>query len=204
MKEIIIASKNKGKINEFQQLLKNYGINVKSLLDFAKELPHVEETGATFQENAALKAETIADKLHTSVLADDSGLVVDVLDGKPGVFSARYAGEPTNDLRNYEKVLREMNKISNKARTARFNCVLALSIPREKTIFKAGICEEKIATKPLGTNGFGYDPIFVPDGYSETMAQLEESEKNKISHRYRALVQLKNWLDANVNRYKGE
>ncbi|HLR71723.1 MAG TPA: XTP/dITP diphosphatase [Pseudogracilibacillus sp.] len=204
MKEIIIASKNKGKINEFQQLLKNYGINVKSLLDFAKELPHVEETGATFQENAALKAETIADKLHTSVLADDSGLVVDVLDGKPGVFSARYAGEPTNDLRNYEKVLREMNKISNKARTARFICVLALAIPGEKTIFKEGICEGKIATKPLGTNGFGYDPIFVPDGYSETMAQLEESEKNKISHRYRALVQLKNWLDANVNRYKGE
>src|SRR5690625_2439311 len=200
MKEILIATKNDGKVSEFQQLFNGYEIHVKSLVDLTEGLPNVKETGATFQENTALKAEIIAKRFQRTVLADDSGLVIDALDGKPGVFSARYAGEPTDDIRNYEKVLREMRGVTDEERTARFVCALAIASPNENTIFKEGTCEGRITKEPIGTNGFGYDPIFIPNGYNQTMAQLQASEKNRISHRYHALIQLKNWLDANMNK----
>lgn len=199
MKEIMIATRNSGKVSEFKQLFDEYGIKVKSLLDI-DDLPDVEETGSTFTENAQLKAEQIAMQLQKPVLADDSGLQIDALGGKPGVFSARYAGDMTNDVRNYEKVLEEMKDVEEKKRTARFVCVLAMTIPGERTIFKEGFCEGKIAQQPIGTNGFGYDPIFIPKGYERTMAQLEDREKNTISHRYHALLQLKKWLDAKINQ----
>lgn len=198
MNEIIIATKNKGKVKEFKQIFSQYRIRVKSLLDLDHTIPTVEETGDTFTENARLKAEQISTLLNKPVLADDSGLVVDALDGRPGVYSARYAGEPTDDKHNYEKVLTELENIPEKERTARFVCILALAIPGETTIFKEGICEGRIAKSAEGLHGFGYDPIFIPNGYDVTMAQLEANEKNKISHRYHALIQTKQWLDVNI------
>ncbi|MBO1002682.1 XTP/dITP diphosphatase [Pseudogracilibacillus auburnensis] len=202
MNEIIIATKNRGKAKEYNQLFNEYGITVKSLLDLSEEIPDVEETGDTFKENARLKAEQISRLLEIPVLADDSGLVIDALDGQPGVYSARYAGEPTDDKKNYEKVLNELTEVPSQSRTARFVCVLALAIPQGETVFKEGFCEGIIAESPVGGNGFGYDPIFIPEGFEQTMAQLEDEEKNKISHRYHALMKMKMWL--NVKLGKGE
>lgn len=194
MKSIFIATRNKGKVNDFQKLFSNYEITVNSLLDKEVNLPEVEETGSTFEENAALKAETIASYLKTPVLADDSGLVVDALNGRPGVYSARYAGEEKNDQANLQKVLKQLEGVPEEERTARFVCVLALARPNEKTIFKTGICEGKIAEEPRGVNGFGYDSVFYPEGHNKTMAELTIEEKNQISHRHQALLQLDSWL----------
>lgn len=188
MKEIVIATKNIGKVKEFITLFTQYGLHVKSLLDIHDTLPDVKETGKTFQENARLKAETIAYSLKTTVLADDSGLVVDALDGRPGVYSARYSGEPKDDDRNNKKLLNELK--DHEHRTARFVCVLACAIPNQKTIFVRGTIEGEIAHHLAGENGFGYDPLFIPMGYNQTMAQLHQDVKNKMSHRYRALQQL--------------
>lgn len=194
MKEIIVATKNVGKAAEFKQILQPFGLKVKTLLDITKVLPDVEETGTTFTENARLKAEEIAMIVKKPVIADDSGLAIDYLNGSPGVYSARYAGEPTDDVKNYEKVLFEMEQASPEERTARFICVLAFAVPGKPTIFKEGSCEGTITTTPIGTNGFGYDPIFIPNGYTKTMAQLVQTEKNKISHRYHALLAFQTWL----------
>ena len=114
--------------------------------------------------------------------------------GRPGVYSARYAGEPTDDVKNYEKVLKEMEHVNDDERSARFICVLALAIPEQETIYKEGYCEGRIAKQTSGLHGFGYDPIFIPEGYDVTMAQLDESEKNAISHRSDALQKMQEWL----------
>lgn len=194
MKQIIIATKNKGKIAEFKELFYNYQIQVMSLLDLAEEPPDVEETGTTFIENAKLKAEEISSSLNAPVLADDSGLIVDALNGRPGVFSARYAGEDKSDQANMDKLLNEMTDVPLENRTARFVCVLAIAIPGEETIYRTGYCEGIISFSALGTNGFGYDPIFIPKGYTKTMAEISFAEKSKISHRNNAIVQLREWL----------
>lgn len=194
MKEIIIASGNKGKIAEFRTLFKQKDIKVRSLADLTVDIPEIEETGDTFTENAQIKAETVSRIINAPVIADDSGLVVDALDGRPGVYSARYAGEETNDVKNYEKILQEMQFIDNIKRTARFVAVLALARPGESTVYFEGHCEGIIAQEASGEFGFGYDPIFIPDGFNKTMAQLSEEEKNKISHRYHALQKLTDWL----------
>lgn len=193
MKEIIIATKNAGKVKEFEEFFAPYEITVKSLLDF-ENLPDVEETGTTFEENAALKAEQITAHVQAPVLADDSGLMIDALDGRPGIYSARYAGEEKNDQANIDKVLDELQDVPEEKRTARFICVLAIAEPGKETIFRTGYCEGKIASEPKGTNGFGYDPIFIPDGYDETLGQLAPEVKNQISHRKNALDQLKELL----------
>jgi|SRR5690625_82484 len=197
MNELIIATRNKGKVKEFKNLLEDDQLQINSLNEFQDERFDVEETGETFAENARLKAEQISKILHSPVLADDSGLVVDALNGEPGIYSARYAGEPSNDILNYNKVLNKMENVSEDQRSAHFICVLALAIPGKETIFKTGICQGEITFEPLGTLGFGYDPIFIPKGYDKTMAQLAASEKNKISHRYHAIVKLKQYLDKN-------
>lgn len=194
MKEIIIATKNEGKAKEFKTLFDRYGIKAVSLLDLPQDLPDIEETGSTFEENAALKSEGIANILNIPVMADDSGLEIDALDGKPGIFSARYAGEPKDDKKNIQKVLEELKNVPEADRTARFVCVLSISIPGEKTIYKKGYCEGSIAIEEKGNHGFGYDPIFIPKGYSHTMAELTPEEKNKISHRKNAMVQLEDWI----------
>ncbi|HHY72795.1 MAG TPA: XTP/dITP diphosphatase [Bacillus bacterium] len=194
MKDILIATKNKGKVKEFAALFAEKDIVVHSLLDFPDSLD-VEETGDTFIENAKLKAETIAKQFNKIVIADDSGLSVDALDGRPGVFSARYAGEPTDDQANLEKVLRELHGVPSEKRTARFHCILAVAIPNEKTKIFEGACEGYITEEPLGENGFGYDPIFYVPDRRQTMAQLSNDEKNKISHRANAMKQLRESWD---------
>lgn len=193
MQKILIATKNAGKVREYQEMFSPYGIEVQSLLNHS-DIPDVEETGTTFEENAKLKAETIAVKLNIPVLADDSGLEVDALDNRPGIFSARYAGGEKNDLKNLQKVLEELKGVHEYDRNARFVCVIALARPGLKTVTKRGECEGIILTEPIGENGFGYDPIFKPNEYDKSMAQLKPEEKNSISHRYNALNQLKEWL----------
>ncbi len=194
MKKWLIATKNKGKAKDFKLLFEKHGIEVISLLDLEEPIEDVEETGMTFEENATLKAETISKKLAMPVLADDSGLEIDFLDGRPGVYSARYAGEDKNDHNNLHKVLTEMKRAPDEKRTARFVCVLAVARPGKETITKRGICEGTITREPIGTNGFGYDPIFQPNGMTKTMAELSPSEKNNISHRGNALDKLENWV----------
>ncbi|MBM7571996.1 XTP/dITP diphosphatase [Aquibacillus albus] len=194
MNKLFIATKNNGKIKDFKGLFAKYDINIISLLDLDDSLPDIEETGDTFEENAAIKAETIVKALNIPVLADDSGLEVDALNGQPGVYSARYAGVEKDDTANLHKVLNELEGVPKEERTARFVCVLALAHPNEPIIFKKGTCEGTIVENPMGENGFGYDPIFCPKGYNKTMAQLSSQEKNEISHRRNAMIQLENWL----------
>lgn len=194
MKQILIATKNKGKIKEFESFFFTFGIEVLSLYDLDKNLPDIEETGTTFEENAAIKAEKISSLLNKAVLADDSGLMVDALDGAPGIYSARYAGTDKSDTANNEKLLKELGGIAEEERTAKFVCTLAIARPNEETIFKTGYCHGKIATSPKGEHGFGYDPLFIPKGYNQTMAELSPEEKNKISHRSEAIKQLEEWV----------
>ncbi|MDC3415696.1 XTP/dITP diphosphatase [Aquibacillus sp. 3ASR75-54] len=194
MKKLLIATKNKGKVNDFNQLFSKYGIEILSLLDFKEEVEDIEETGTTFFENARIKAETVMKKYHLPVLADDSGLVVDALNGEPGVFSARYAGEEKNDLANVHKVLQRLQGVPKKDRTARFVCVLAVAQPNQPTMYNKGTCEGEILEVPRGENGFGYDPIFLPRGFKRSMAELSLVEKNEISHRKFAMDQLEQWL----------
>ncbi|WP_053219041.1 XTP/dITP diphosphatase [Virgibacillus senegalensis] len=194
METLIIATKNRGKVEDFRNLFSKYNISIKSLLDLEENIPDIEETGETFEENAALKAETIAKRFSLPVLADDSGLEVDALDGRPGIYSARFAGLEKSDQANIDKLLKELEGIPEEKRAARFVCVLAVARPGKTTIFKRGTCEGRIAEKPKGKNGFGYDPVFYPDGMGKTMAELSPEEKNQISHRKRAIVQLEEWL----------
>ncbi|MGN9864326.1 XTP/dITP diphosphatase [Bacillus swezeyi] len=194
MKEVIIATKNEGKVKEFKEMLEPRGYDVKSLLDIGYTA-EIEETGHTFEENAMIKAETISKETGKVVIADDSGLSVDYLGGSPGVYSARYAGEEKNDLANLKKVLKELEGIEKEDRSARFRCALALCIPGQKTKTVEGAVEGFIAEQPEGTNGFGYDPIFLVKDKDQTMAQLSSGEKNKISHRAEALKKLSALLD---------
>jgi len=194
MNQIIIDTKNKGKVAEFQELFKKYDMETISLLDLPDNKEDVEETGETFEENARLKAEQISSILNAPVLADDSGLIIDALDGCPGVFSARYAGLEKNDQDNNNKVLNELKGIPVENRAARFICVLAVARPGKATFFVTGKCEGFIALSESGSNGFGYDPIFIPEGYEETMAEISAEEKNEISHRGQAIKELDEWL----------
>ncbi|WP_209122020.1 XTP/dITP diphosphatase [Alkalihalobacillus sp. BA299] len=195
MKEIIVATKNKGKVKEFKAILGQLGYKVTSLLDYP-EIPEVEETGETFTENAIIKATTIAKHFQKPVIADDSGLIVDALGGRPGVYSARYAGVNKNDTENMNKVLTEIKNVPEDERTARFHCTIALAYPDGHTECFEGNCEGKITKEPIGTNGFGYDPIMYIEEKQQTMAQLPLEVKNAISHRAKALQQLKEkWIE---------
>ncbi len=195
MKEAIIATHNPGKVKEFKEILEPRGYEVKSLAEigFTDE---IEETGHTFEENAILKAEAVAKAVNKMVIADDSGLSVDNLGGRPGVYSARYAGEQKDDQANIDKVLSELRGIEKEQRTARFRCALAVSIPGEKTKTVEGHVEGYIAEEPRGEYGFGYDPIFIVKDKDKTMAELTSDEKNKISHRADALKKLSKLLEA--------
>jgi XTP/dITP diphosphohydrolase len=191
VRDIIIATKNQGKVKEFEALLVPMGFRIKSLLDFPHSID-VEETGTTFEENAILKAEAISKQYQEMTIADDSGLAIDYLGGKPGIFSARYAGPAKDDQANINKVLEDLSDVTElEDRSARFICALALSIPGQKTKTVEGTCEGYIAYEPLGENGFGYDPIFIVKDINKTMANLTKEEKNRISHRADALKKLK-------------
>lgn len=195
MRQIVLATANKGKAKEFTSFFNRYNINAISLFDLEKSIPAIEETGSDFKENAALKSEQVALILNEPTIADDSGLVIDALDGAPGIFSARYAGKGSTDEANMKKVIEQMKDIPQKKRTARFVCVLAISIPGKQTVLHSGYCEGTIAFSQVGTNGFGYDPIFIPKRKTKTMAELCSEEKNKISHRGQAFKQLAKWLN---------
>ncbi|GEK58084.1 nucleoside-triphosphate diphosphatase [Marinococcus halophilus] len=187
MKTIVIATKNAGKVKEFEHMFGSQ-YKVESLLE--KKIDDIPETGVTFEENAIIKAEAVRDHLNCTVIADDSGLEIDALDGRPGVYSARYAGENKDDEANMEKVLQELKHIPRDRRSARFVCVLAVALPDGSVHTFTGTCEGEIAEARAGTNGFGYDPVFYLPGYKKTMAELNAEEKHRISHRGRALEKL--------------
>ena len=195
MREIIIATKNAGKVKDFETLFSPKGFKVKSLLDFP-EIEDVEETGVTFAENATLKAEAISSALNKPVIADDSGLAIDALNGEPGVYSARYAGENKDDNANIEKVLQKLNDVPFEKRTARFHCALAIAVPGKRTEIVEGTCEGHILEEKRGENGFGYDPIFFVEKWRCSMAEVTKEQKNQISHRANALKKLAPLIDA--------
>jgi XTP/dITP diphosphohydrolase len=188
-KQIVLATRNQGKVREFDKLLAPLGWQVVSLSAFP-EAPEVVEDGATFAENARKKAETISRFFGMAALADDSGLEVDALGGKPGVYSARFAGEKASDEENWRKLLTELQDVPMERRTARFRCVLALVQPGREPIFAEGQCEGIILREPAGSNGFGYDPVFFLPQLMCTMAQLDAEVKNTLSHRAKAMHNL--------------
>lgn len=191
LKELIFASHNKGKIKEIRELLAPLNITVKTSDDI--EIPDVEETGTTFAENSLLKSSAIAKMTGIACIADDSGLCVDALNGAPGVYSARYA--PNRDFdKGMEKLLTEMNESSNKSRSAHFSCVISLAYPDGKYEIFEGRVDGHIAEKKQGTEGFGYDPLFIPDGFDKSFAELGSEVKNNISHRARAMQKLLAYL----------
>jgi len=185
MKKIIFATKNIGKLNEFIRLMAKYDLEVLSLIDINYEAKIIED-GVTFEENALIKARTIAEQYNFPVIADDSGLIIDALDGAPGVYSAIYAGDHASDDENIVKVLAELADVEASKRTARFVCVLAIVDANGKEIVVSGECEGEILTKKRGLKGFGYDPIFYLPQLGKTMAELSRDEKNALSHRANA------------------
>ncbi|WP_416827572.1 XTP/dITP diphosphatase [Ectobacillus polymachus] len=190
MKQVVIATKNMGKVKDFEQLFAPYGLEVKSLHDFPL-IEEPEETGETFEANAIIKANSLSKQLGQVVIADDSGLMVDALNGNPGVRSARYAGEEKNDEANLQKVLEDLKGVGMEKRTARFYCALAVVFPDQKEpVIVNGTIDGIILEQPRGDNGFGYDPIFYVEEMKRSMAELSRDEKNTCSHRARALYKL--------------
>lgn len=195
MMELVVATRNAGKLKEIRRLLEPLNVSVLSL-DRFPEAPDVEEDGATFASNAAKKAETIARFTGLPCLADDSGLVVDSLQGRPGVHSARFAGVDADDLSNNRKLLDEMARVPENQRQAAFCCVMALCLPGEPTRFFEGRVEGLILDQGRGDGGFGYDPLFWLQEYDCTMAELPIDIKNRISHRGQALRQALQFISA--------
>lgn len=190
MKDIIIATKNKGKAKDFESIFGPLGYQVKTLDDVASYMD-VEETGSTFEENAILKAEALAAELQAYVIADDSGLEVDALDGEPGIYSARYAGEAKDDEANMDKLLQILHGIDSEKRSARFVCAIAVAAPGKETKTFRGTCEGQIARERKGSFGFGYDPIFWLPEKQQMMAELTPEQKAEISHRGQAIQKLR-------------
>ena len=192
-RKLILATRNKGKLKEIQVLLSDLDINIMSL-DEAENAPHVVEDGKTFMENAFKKAKVIAEATGIMALADDSGLEVDALDGAPGVHSARYSGENASDASNNEKLLADLEGVSSGKRSAHFSCVIIVYHPSGQWISTEARCEGEITNKIIGDQGFGYDPVFYLPSINRTMAQLSPEEKNSLSHRGKALAELKSKL----------
>lgn len=188
--KICFASRNKGKIQEVKQLFSDkvtiYG------LDEFEYLDDIEETGSSLLENAEIKATRVYERFGVPVFADDSGLFVEALEGAPGVYSARYAGENKEDEANIKKLLYNLTEKEN--RSAAFKTCIAYIDEAGRRFFFEGVINGKIINEPRGSNGFGYDPIFIPDGYDQTFAELNPEEKNRISHRYVAIQKLINHL----------
>ena len=185
--KLVIATKNQHKVREILQVLSPAGVDSILTLNDYPDIPDIPETGSSFEENAAIKAETVSQYTGLPSLADDSGLVVDALDGEPGIYSARYGGEGLNDTERFMLLLEKMKEVPRPERAARFVCAMVLSFPDGESYTRTGICEGRIAIAPGGEHGFGYDPVFYLDKYNKTMAQLPPAEKNRISHRAHAL-----------------
>jgi XTP/dITP diphosphohydrolase len=192
--ELLIATSNQGKMAELRSLLEPLSLRLRNLAEF-REVAEVAETGTSFTENAILKARGYAMQTELWTLADDSGLEVDALDGAPGVYSARYGGEGLPDADRTQRLLETLSQTGSADRHARFVCVIAIADPRgEVSNVSTGICEGRIAFAPRGTNGFGYDPIFVPEGYEQSFGELTTKIKEKISHRACALAAARSFL----------
>jgi len=189
---LVIATRNKGKTSEIKSLLSGFPVIIRNLDDFGP-IPEVKEDGETFDDNAYKKARFAAKILGFPALADDSGLVVEALDGAPGVHSARYAGENATDEERCLKLLNEMKGKTN--RTAAFECVISIAVPSGAALTYEARCEGLIAENLRGANGFGYDPIFLYPPFKKTFAELTQEEKNRISHRGKAFKELKNEFD---------
>jgi XTP/dITP diphosphohydrolase len=185
MHQLLLATRNSHKTREFAEIL-GAGFEIRDLAD-AAELPVVDETGLTFEANAILKAVEISKHFEELVVADDSGLEVDALQGAPGIYSARYAGAHATDAANVAKLLAELARQNVAARPARFRCALALAQRGELLRTFEGVIEGKIVDQPRGSAGFGYDPVFQPHGFEQTFAELSPVEKNRISHRAQAI-----------------
>lgn len=189
MKNVIVASGNQHKIEEVKNILASIGYRVRSMGEIGQDID-IEENGATFEENALIKARTLSRVTDEIVIADDSGLEVEALDGAPGIYSARYAGQHGDDQANNEKLLKELKDVPMEERGARFYCAIAMVFPQGEEIVVRGECRGIIGKEPKGDNGFGYDPLFYIPELGKTFAQLESAEKNSISHRSRALKRL--------------
>ena len=185
MRKIVIASRNRGKIAEYQELLQDLAVELLSLADFP-HLSEIQETGMTFRENALIKARAAA-AVGQIALADDSGLEVDYLQGAPGVFSSRYAGPGKSDEANNKKLLKALDGVPSAKRGARFRCVIAVVTPQGREFLSEGICEGMITSSLRGTKGFGYDPLFLIPSLGKTFAELGSGVKNQLSHRAQAM-----------------
>ena len=193
-RRLLLASHNQGKLRELGELLRDLPFIITSLDDFPNLQP-VQETGSTFAENSCVKATGYARQTRLLTIADDSGLEVKALGNRPGVFSARYAGSGASDEQRTQKLLLEMTSLRSEDRSARFCCSVALADDVDQVIhISNGVCEGRIAVGPRGSGGFGYDPIFIPEGFQQTFAELKPEIKNQISHRARALAGARDFL----------
>jgi XTP/dITP diphosphohydrolase len=203
MRKFVVATRNKGKMKEIDEILSSLPLQVISMEE-AGIGKDIEETGSTFEENAMIKALEIYRLTGEIVMADDSGLAVDHLGGAPGIYSARFGGEGATDEDKYNKLLGMLQNIPGEKRTARFICAIAVVINEEEKFTVRGTCEGLVGFQPQGSNGFGYDPIFYLPEFERTMAQLSPEEKNRISHRGRALQlmveELKRYINLDTNR----
>lgn len=195
MLKVLIASKNQGKIREIKQILVLPGLRLLSYED-VDDWGEIRETGKTYEENAYLKAQFLLRKFGLPVVADDSGLEVEALGGRPGVNSALYAGEKAADEERVKKLLTELEGVPEEHRRARFRCIALFLSPLGEVITAEGVLEGRIGFEPRGSGGFGYDPVFIPDGCTKTLAELSLQEKNKLSHRGKAFRRLREKLEA--------
>jgi XTP/dITP diphosphohydrolase len=197
LKKIVFASRNRGKIREIRSMLAGSGIDVLSLEDYPDH-PEIREDGKSFLENALKKAKTVSEATGETVLADDSGLEVDALDGAPGIYSARYAGDDADDEKNILKLLNDLKGFPSGRRNSAFRCVLVLYRPDATYDFFEGRWEGRITQTPVGESGFGYDPVFFLPEMGVTVAQLTPEVKNRISHRAQAFTKLREHLQKSI------
>jgi XTP/dITP diphosphohydrolase len=192
---IAIASQNPGKIREIRSICADWPVEWITADEQEGAWPDVEETAESYLENALLKAHVVADAVGIPAVADDSGIEVDALGGAPGPRSARYAGKAATEGQNLRMLIRAVSGVPAAGRTARYRCLAVLAWPDGRELWTEGTCEGSLVSKPRGTGGFGYDPIFVPAGWEQTMAELPPKEKDRISHRGRAFRALRELLD---------
>jgi len=197
MKELIVATKNKGKLREIKDLLKEFDLKITSLRDYPKH-PKIFEDGKTFRANAIKKALTISRFMNKLVMGEDSGLEVKVLDNQPGIFSARFSGVQATDRKNNKKLLKMLAGVPLKERHARYRCFVALTEGNKVIAVVSGSCSGLISQKSFGKNGFGYDPVFFVPQYNKTFGQLDPAIKSQISHRGKALKRVKQVLKENL------
>ncbi len=195
MNSIIIATTNKGKLREIKELFQGSGLELSALSDHFNPVPDIPEDKETFLGNARQKAEWVRSRTGMWTLADDSVLEVDFLDGDPGVRSARYAGVGATDSQRIEKLLSACEDCPEELRTARFKCAVIIKLSEQEELIGEGVCEGRIGFAPQGSGGFGYDPVFFPQGFDRSFAELSAEEKNAISHRGKALAALRRRCD---------